>query len=443
MRPAVNPIKLKILILPLLLGAALALGSCARTIGYGLVLWGGQDGPVATGQILRIRQESQIQGTYVFRLPGSKELAELPTWRIRLFAGRDEALQGAEEYAPFADVYAYSQRDGLPIRAEADPEARRVYKLAEGQLVKVLSRGDQPVKIGNYEDYWYLVLTEDGFQGYCFGYYLPVFRSSGQPKAEVEALMARDPMLEALLGTEWRPEYFQEMADSGRIDLLTFGPQFGFFVDAEKKQIHLAAGKRSFTYRYEQVENVGSNRYVFEGSAIASGGIRVNMQSERRIVVTFPVGDLVQSAVFIDFSGDIEEIVKAEKERRQRLLDSFISRGRVLVSSAYGDIYLEEAMRFRWQDYGRLGAQIFLRKVSGSGVVDFPYHLSGALAASFDGVVTFRFNEYEAGEGTSFLYSFDSSGVRFEYVRPQGIDELEVVRRDSSPLVIYFRFGRS
>ena len=167
------------------------------------------------------------------------------------------------------------------------------------------------------------------------------------------------------------------------------------------------------------------------------------MQSRQRIVVSYPVGEQVQSMVFIDFSGDIEQAVEAEKERRTRLLGSFISRGRVLVSSAYGNIYLEEGMRFRWQDYGRLGAQISLKAVSGSGVVDFPYYLSSALAASFDGVITFRFNEYEAGEGTSFLYSFDSSGVRFEYVRPQGIEELEVVRRDSSPLVIYFSFGGS
>jgi hypothetical protein len=33
--------------------------------------------------------------------------------------------------------------------------------------------------------------------------------------------------------------------------------------------------------------------------------------------------------------------------------------------------------------------------------------------------------------------------VRFEYVRPQGIENLEVVRRDNSPLVIFFSYGGS
>ncbi len=196
----------------LLTGAALAvalsiaLSSCVRNIGYGLVLWAGEESPIHTGEILPVQQESKIQSTYLIRLPGTKELAEVPTWRMRLFATKEEALQGAEEYAPYQNMYAYSQRDGLPLREEADQEARRVYKLAEGQLVKILSRGEQQITIGNYEDYWYLVLTEDGYQGYCFGYYLPVFSPSGDPKEEVEELMAQDPMLEALLGTDWRPE---------------------------------------------------------------------------------------------------------------------------------------------------------------------------------------------------------------------------------------------
>jgi hypothetical protein len=292
---------------------ALLLSACTPNIGYGLVLWAGEQSPVYTGEILPVQQESQVQNTFLIRLPGTKEMIELPTWRMRLFDSKEGAVRGAEEYAPYQDMYAYSQRDGLPLREEPDQEARRVYKLAEGQLVKVLSRGQGRVTIGSYEDYWYLVLTEDGYQGYCFGYYLPVFRSGGDPKAEVETLMAQDPMLEALLATDWRPEYFQEMADKGRIDLTTFGPGFGFFVDPQERRIRLITGKRSYRWSYERLENVGTNRYVFEGPEINGGGIRVNMQSNRRIVCTYPVGDQVLSSVFIAFDEDIEEIVTGER----------------------------------------------------------------------------------------------------------------------------------
>jgi hypothetical protein len=167
------------------------------------------------------------------------------------------------------------------------------------------------------------------------------------------------------------------------------------------------------------------------------------MQSDQRIVCTYSVGDQVLSSVFIAFEDDIEEIVARERERRERLAQTFSSRSRVLRSSAYGNIYLEEQMRFRWEDFGRLGEQIFLKPVRGAGTVDFPYYLSDGLSGSFDGVITFRFNEYERDQGTSFLYSFESSGVRFEYVHPQGIENLEVIRRDSSPLVIFFSYGGS
>ncbi|UCF99879.1 MAG: SH3 domain-containing protein [Spirochaetaceae bacterium] len=439
----IRPVQAKILLPLLLLSAALILGSCARTIGYGLVLWAGEESPVRTGEILAVRQESQIQQTYLVRLPGTKELAEIPIWRMRLFSNKEDAIRGAEEYAPFQEMYAYSQREGLPLREKADQEARRVYKLDEGQLVKVLSREEQQVTVGSYEDYWYLVLTEDGYEGWCFGYYLPVFRSSEDPKEEVRELMARDPMLEALLETEWRPEYFQEMVDNGRFDLTAFGTQFGFFVDPDNRRLRLVVGKRSYSYEYERLENVGANRYVFEGPGISRGGIRVNMQTSERIVVTYTVADQVLSTVFIAFSEDIEELVTQERERRERLAENFSSRGRILRSSAYGNIVLEGGMRFRWEEFGRLGEQIFLRSVRGSGTVDFPYYLSSRLPGAFDGVITFRFNEYEPDQGTTFLYSFDSSGVRFEYVRPQGIENLEVVRRDGSPLVIYFSFGGS
>lgn len=443
MRPGTHPLHPKLLLAALLLSVLLFPSACSRTIGYGLVLWAGEDSPVQTGEILPVQQESQIQETYLIRLPGSRELAEIPAWRMRLFPDKEEAIRGAEEYAPYQALFAYSRRDGLPLREEADQEARRVYKLAEGQLVKILSRGEQKVAVGAYEDYWYLVLTEDGYQGYCFGYYLPVFTPSGDPKVEVEALMARDPMLEALLGTDWRPEYFREMVNEGRIDLTVFGPDFGFFVDPEVREIRLITGRRSYGFRYEQVENVAANRYVFDGPEIGSGGVRVNMLSSERIVCTYPLGDQVQSAVFIAFPEDIEEIVEMERERRERLAETFISRSRVLRSNAYGNIYLEEQMRFRWEDFGRLGDRIFLKNVRGHGVVDFPYYLSDRLSESFDGVITFRFDEYSADQGTSFLYSFDLSGVRFEYIRPEGIDNLEVIRRDGSPLVIYFRFGGS
>jgi hypothetical protein len=429
------------LVLISVLAAAVLPGCEGKTIGYGLVLWAETDGPLVTGQVLPVQQESQIQNSYLIRLEGQKEPLRVPTWRVRLFSDREQAIRGAEEYAPYLNLYAYSQRDGLPLREEADPEARRVYKLAEGQLVKVLSRGDRKVRISNYEDYWYQVLTEDGAQGYCFGYYLPAFTAGADPKAQVEELMSRDPMLEALLSTTWRPEYFRDMVENNRIDLSAFGLQYGLFFEPDSRQVRLVTSKRSQIYRYERIEDVGANRYLFAGPEIGSSGLRIAMQSTERLVLTYTRGDQVLSFVYIDFDQDIEKIVAGERRRREKLFSTFSSRGLLLRSTAYGSITLQKDMGFLWEDYGRLGEQIFLKPVEGPGVVDFPYYLSGELEGSCDGVITFRFREYSPDEGTSFLYTFDAAGVRFEYIRPEYVENLEVVRRGIASLVIYFRFG--
>ena len=84
------------------------------------------------------------------------------------------------------------------------------------------------------------------------------------------------------------------------------------------------------------------------------------------------------------------EVIAAELERRNRLFEIFLTRGKNLQNSAYGSIRLSEGRCFRWLDFG-----------------------------------------------------FDDSGVRFLFLCPEDIDKLEAKRLGISPLVIYFKFGSS
>jgi len=430
---------------PLALAACLALTALAcGSEGHGLVLWGDADSGFQTGELLRIREESQIRKVLLVHAEGSRQLAELPSWRVRQLPGRQEAEAEAERYAPYRNTYGYAERAGLPLREQATSEARQIYRLAAGQLVKVLERGEGKAQIGGYEDYWYLVLTEDGSQGYVFGHYLPVFEAEGDPKPEVERLMARDPLLEALVSTPWRPDYFQEMVDTQRIDLTGFSEEIGLFVDAEARTARLVLSKLRQDYQFQSIDKAGTGRYVItgvssQGKAVAD--LRVQMQSESRLVLTYSRAEQVLTGVFIAFEGDIQQIVADERARREGLFTAFISRGRSLASSAYGTIRLQEGMRFLWEDYGRLGEQVFLRPVRGGGTVDFPYFLGKNLVTRFDGVISFHFQEYSPQEQSSFLYSFDPGGVRLLYLPPESFEGLEAVRVPASPQVIYFTFG--
>ena len=417
---------------------ALLLGSCGRGQGYGVVLWAPQGGPLSNGEQVSVVRLSESSKTVTVRSSRVKGSFEMDSWRVLLVPSRDRARTEAESYAPYAATFAYAQRDGLPLRDEPSQEARRVYKLREGQVLKVLARGEQKVLIASYEDYWYRVLTDDGYQGWCFGYFLPVFQSSGDPTGEAAVLKARDPLLEALLATSWRPEYFQEMVDNGRIDLERFSPDIGFFLDADRRQAELSLPGFRQRWDYREITSVGPNRYV-----IAGPELRVVFSGPDRMVLTYQRKEQQLAQVFINFTGDLDKVIQAEKTRRQALFLEFLKRGRVLTSSAYGRIRLQEGMRFTWDGFGSLADQVFLRPVSGEGVVDFPYHLGGELASSFDGVITFRFVEYGPTQGTSFVYKFDGGGVRLVYLRAQGVQDTEATTLETSPLVIFFNFGKS
>jgi hypothetical protein len=417
---------------------AAGLFSCGGGQGNGLVLWAPQDGALKNGALVRVVRKSET--TSVVRSPAVKGTVELESWRLREAGSREKAAAEASAYAPYLSTFAYALRDGLPLREEPDQESRRVYKLREGQVVKVLARGESKVQIASYEDYWYRVLTDDGSEGWCFGYFLPVFQSAGDPLTEAAALKAQDPLLDALTSTQWRPEYFQEMADSGRIDLERFTPEVGFFVDAERKvaQLVLPGFRQSWDFR--SIENVGPSRYVL--AVLAGPELRVTLSGPDRLVLTYPRKEQQLAQVFIDFPEDLDEVIQKEQGRRQALFQDFARRGPAMTSSAYGRIVLGEPMRFSWEGFGRLGDQVFLRAVRGEGTVDFPFKPGQDLAARFDGVITFRFSEYGPGQSTSFLYKFDGAGVRFVFLRQQYVEDSEAVRLDASPLVVYFNFGK-
>jgi hypothetical protein len=416
----------------------LAFAACGREHDFAVVLWAPPEGPLANGDQVSVARLSEPSGRATVRSGKVKGAVELEAWRLRLAPSRDRLRAEAEAYAPYLSTYAYAQRDGLPLREEPEQEARRLYKLREGQVLKVLSRGEQRVTIASYQDYWYRVLTDDGTEGWCFGYFLPVFQSQGDPLAEAAALKAKDPLLDSLQATPWRPEFFQEMVDSGRIDLERFHPDVGFFVDPERKVAQLVLPGFRQSWEYREIAGVGPSRYV-----IAGPELRVTMSGPDRMVLTYPRNEQQLAQVFINFHGDLEQLIAAERDRRQALFGEFLRRGAVMSSSAYGRIRLAEGMRFHWDGFGRLADQAFLRQVAGDGVVDFPYHLSRELAAGFDGVITFRFAEYGPAQGSSFVYKFDGTGVRLVFLRARSIRETEAVGLDASPLVIYFSFGGS
>ena len=262
---------------------SVSLISCGpRVIGHGVLLWSRDDLAEGNGGIVPIVRESEIQDSYW--ISRDRELVEVPRWRIRFFEEIEAAEAYAREYRGLVHTYAYALRRGLPVRDKPNQEARIVYKLDENQVVKVVARSAEPGQVGVYTNYWYTVLTDDGYLGHCFGEFLTVLVTESDPYAEARLLQSQDETLERILGNVWRPAFFQDMLQDGRLNLVDFRENVGLFAEPGANRIEIRRPRTTYTFEYEAVEKVGPSSYQFKGT-----DLRIEMLFPGRLVVYYPI----------------------------------------------------------------------------------------------------------------------------------------------------------
>jgi len=407
--------------------------SCSRKLGYGVVLWSDQDG-LKTGELTEILEESRIRKSYILQIKGTKERFEIPLWRVRFFEKNSDAEEYAAAYDEFKQVYAYANRQGLPMREKPDASSERVYKLRENQEIKVLGRGEM-VQVGRFEGHWYTILTDDGVEGYVFDELLTVYSLNDQQEMVVQNEREQDdPLLDAFFSTDWRPDTYQDMISRKQIDLALFRPEYGLFADLETMTIHLKLADKDLTVPFEKVTRIGANRYDFTGTSF-----RITVNSEYFISAQYKYDGMEVSQAFIRLSDNVENIIAREKDRRSALLQEFIDRGPEMSSRAYGTILFENGGRFTWIDKSSLISQQVLSVSAGnSGYVSFRNFPAEQIRSRYDGVITFNF---ESGETADFLYTMRDAGASLLYVNDRYIVD-RVVSSDQffSPIQMFFTF---
>jgi hypothetical protein len=427
--------------LPALAAVALALlSSCGpRAAGWGVVLWGsaGPDDPSgvpAAGSVVAVIGRSEIEGTCLLAAQGRKGGVEVPAARVRVFGKKAEASAFAAGFAQYAAAWAFSQKQDpppLPIREEAKPDAKTVYKLKPGQLMKVVGRSAEKQAIKPYTDYWYEVVTEDGFGGWVFGHFLKVFAAEGDPGQEALRLQSQDETLDRILGTTWRPDYFREMVAKGRFDLTVFREDVGLFPSPSENLMKLVLPLSTFEFRYTGIEKLGAASYVFTGS-----DLRITVLDEERITLNYRIKDQPVSGLYAVMSDDVAEVAAREVERRAGVLAQFTRAGSTLSSSAYGTIRISPDGRFAWQGFEKLVPEVIGSAARGGGRIDFPLHLSKGLAQGWDGALTLIFDE--DGQEVNFLYKAAPGGVRLSSLARDSVKDLEVVSAGFAPVVVFF-----
>ena len=351
------------------------------------------------------------------------------------------AQKRATAFAQEALRYAETLQDGLPIREKPDNSAKRIYRLRLGEIIKILAQVEGSPAINTsgapLAGVWYQVLTENGSTGYCFSYRLRLFDYSGgilavsRPVEEKE-----DSDLELLLSKTWVPEIYQTMVNNQWINIEDLSKHWGFSPGLDTGIAHIYTSDLDKTFAYTAIKPDGNRSWRFEGTSL-----KMTLRSDNLLAVQYSDNSfLLQTILFTEFQADIEDLRIQEIERRNAAYESIMESGPFFLSANYGLLYFSPEGRFTWTGYNLLVPRIVSASSFGSGTVEMNIFVGNSLKNSFNGAFSFHFEGIgTTGSVVNMLYSMYGQGLRIEYVPDSNINESSVVvRRASSPLVIYF-----
>ncbi len=419
-----------------ILAFAATLSGCGRRLGYGVLLWSEDEDQIASGSLVSVVSESDLQDIYVIRPEANSDESgsgqmTVARWRVRFFEIEEDAVSAANAYQELATVYARSGRNALPMRN--DPELKTgniVYRLREGEVVKLIGREDEETDLSGLVSYWYLALTETGVEAYVFGYELSLFDPQN-PDAEFAESGTVDPLPQLLLDNVWRPIYFVDMIVNGAYDLGLFHEEYGLFPNPEERSLELVMPYHSTTFNYDAVVSVGPRKYLAEGT---------NLQ------LTFNRGDELSLQYLLDgrqyilamqrVPGNIQDYVDAELERRSDTYQRLLDRGPAFSSGNYGRITLLEDQQFIWSGYERLVPAAIPSGLGTGGRVVLDLYLGPQLVDQYDGAVSFRFDGHP--HPVSFAYALVPDGIRMVYVPQNDIHDFIVMGSGVSSITLFF-----
>jgi hypothetical protein len=431
-----------------LFGILFLLSSCSRRIGWGVLLWSSQNPPIPSGTVLPVYLRSDISRVWVAGIPevyrtegNSIDKFEIPLAQFEFLGSRRKAERRVQGFAPYTLTYAENLQDGLPIRDAADNNARRVYRLKGGEIIKILAQVEGNPAVGASGDplpgEWYQVMTEDGSTGYCFSYRLKFFEHTGGVLAvEQEAEKdEEDPELDWVLSQTWSPESYGTMLNNGRVNLEDLSRLWRFSPGQDTGIAHIYTSGLDQSFPYTRIRRNGTQSWYFEGT-----GLQMSLRSAKVLVVQYTeTGGVLRALSFVTLPGDTGDIIEQETTRRGDLFAAIYEEGPVFTSTYYGTLSFSGEGDFTWTGNDRLIPQLIPPYAAAYGSVDMDLYLAPDLRERYTGAFTLRFASEGRGEiPVRFMYALDGQGLRIEYAPDTSMDGILVARRSSSPMILYF-----
>jgi hypothetical protein len=402
--------------------------SCSHSLGFGVVLWSLPEEGLSDGDIVPVFIQSNINQVFVIGIPNSDKKIEVPLWQISTPEKKAQAIETAKKYKAYKNIYARVKLDGLPVRYEATNLGRQVYRLKEGEIVKVLFAGEG-APVNGLEGDWLRVLMQDGSVGWCFSYNLSLFDETDDNYVEEEK---KDDRFETFAKKTWYPQSYQTMIQNGRINLDEMKVDYGFSINTETKIASLRLKNITKSFPFEDVEKKEDDLYQLTASPLL-----LRIVSENQIQVTL-VGDFgkQETYAFSTVSSPIRDIIDSEKKRRSFLLQTIINQGPSFSSSNYGLLQFLDEGSFVWTGYSLLSPSLIPSGVGSRGKVSMDYFISNDLSFYYDGVLSFRFDSDQ--KEIVFLYKLEETGLRMEFVPENLIRNALISSQSQNPIILFF-----
>ncbi len=420
--------KLRLRLGLLLIYIILTVSCSGGRIGYVVMLWPPDNVNAKSGEIISVISQSDIRNVYVVEKKSDKYRAEIPRYTGRFFKKKKDAQEYLLKYSDFKDMYGFSDKS-IPVRETPDTLSPRIYKLRPSQVVKIIDREEEVVTVGNLTGQWYRVLTEDGYEGFCFDEYLKFFELDSEKTSEDEG----KDWIEELFSNRWYPSRYREVVESGRIVISSLKTGEGLFLDRDKKLFVIQTEDDRIEFYYDNITKISDRRYFFEGTTI-----EINFYPNKSINIKYVYKGIDYSGFYTRLDKTIDEYVSEEISRRNSMYSELTGRGGYLSSNLYGSIVLKKDRKFIWTGYVNLVPDIIPSGYGISGKVENQYYLSDGLSGQYNGILTFIF-EKSSKEVSFVYYMTDEEGIELIYLPPEYIEEGLVEKLPDEKEIYYFR----
>jgi len=427
--------------------AVLALTSCSSKLGYGVLLWSIEEPTILSGSVLPVYIKSNIEKVWIVGIPshlvpeGGSDKIEVPLYQLEFAGNKRKANARAADFAQYAHTYAENMLDALPIRDNTDNNARRVYRLRLGEIIKVLGtvQGNPPIS-GTGDPLpgdWLKVLTSDGVIGYCFSYRLRLFEQDNDSvkTEDIEGSEAvNDADLDMVLSTVWYTEAYQQMIDAKKVNVQAMERSYRFDPGHETGIARIILPDLERQFRYQKIIPDGNRAWTFEGT-----NLRMIMNSNNSLTVQFTEGaGARRNLQFVNLPTNIRNIISQESARRESEFKKIFDQGPVFSSTNYGTLTLISTGNFTWTGYELLVPQLFPAETNGTGRINMDLYVSEAFEDRYNGAFTLIFSDIRTNNTFYFMYGIDNQGLRLEVVPASSIEDTTIVRRAASPMIFYF-----